>query len=232
MKTLLILPIFSLLSMTLVGQNRLNSYTELETHLRSSDKSIRESTHGSDIMGSPYLTENFQAGKIYWNSTWNEGIELRYDIYMGGFEAKLESGIIVIDPLKNIIDTLAYNGEVFVRKILVADKRNKLIYLPLLGQDNEISVFKQYRITVSEAVTDTDLYHEAKPAEYKTLPPVYYVFRDNENWEVKGNKTIAEIFGIEVKEVKSYLKKMKYKLSKEKDLVETVLYFSKISAES
>lgn len=152
-------------------------------------------------------------------------------IYMGGFEAKLESGIIVIDPLKNIIDTLAYNGEVFVRKILVAEKRNKLIYLPLLGQDNKISVFKQYRMMVTEAVTDTDLYNKAKPAEYRTLPPVYYVFRDNENWEVKGSKTVAEIFGIEVKQVKSYLKEMKYKLSKEKVFVETVLYFSKITTE-
>ena len=232
MKTLLILPLFSLLSMTLVGQNRLNSYRELEIHLKSSDEYIRKSTKGSNINGSPYLTEDFHAGEIYWNRSWNEGIELRYDIYMGWFEARLESGIIVIDPLKNNIDTLNYNGEVFVRKILVADKSNKLVYMPLLGQENKISVFKQYRITVTEAITDTDLYHEAKPAEYKTLTPVYHVFRDNENWEVKGSKTIAEIFGIEVKKVKSYLKEKKYKLSKEKDIVETVLYFSKIPTES
>jgi len=227
MKTLLILPLFSLLSMTLVGQNRLNSYTELETHLRSSDEYIRKSTQGSNINGSPYLTVDFQAGKIHWNRSWNEGFELRYDIYMGWFEARLESGIIVIDPLKNNIDTLNYNGEVFVRKVLVEDKSNKLVYMPLLGQENNFSVFKQYRIRLTEAITDTDLYHKAKPAEYKTLTPVYYVFRDNENWEVKGSKTIAEIFGIEVKKVKSYLKEKKYKLSKEKDLIEVVKYFAK-----
>ena len=56
--------------------------------------------------------------------------------------------------------------------------------------------------------------------------PVYYVFRGNEHWTVKGSKTLAEIFQIDAKVVKSYLKDNKYNLSREEHLLEAVLYFS------
>jgi hypothetical protein len=163
---------------------------------------------------------------IHWNGMWNEGIDLRYNIYQGKFEVKLESGIIVVDPLKNNIDTLKYREEVFVKKYLEVGKDMLVVYLSLLGQQNGYALYKQYIITLTEAVTDTDLYHKAKPAEYKTQTPVYYVFRDNEHWTVKGSKTLAEIFQIDAKVVKSYLKDNKYKLSREEHLLEAVLYFS------
>ena len=67
---------------------------------------------------------------------------------------------------------------------------------------------------------------EAAPSEYKTQEPVYYVYRGNEHWTVKGSKTLTEIFQIDVKVVKSYLKDNKYKLSREEHLLEAVLYFS------
>ena len=163
---------------------------------------------------------------IYWNGMWNKGIDLRYNIYHGNFEAKLESGIIVIDPIKNAIDTLKYREEVFVKKYLKVDKDLLVVYLSLLGRQNGYALYKQYRIKLTEAITDTDLYNTAKPAEYKTQTPVYYVFKGNEHWIVKGSKTLAEIFQIDAKTVKSYLKDNKYKLSREEHLLEVVQYFS------
>ena len=119
-----------------------------------------------------------------------------------------------------------YRKEVFVKKYLTVGKDKLMVYLSLQGQQNGFALYKQYRIRLTEAVTDTDLYHEAKPAEYKTQTPVYYVFRGNEHWTVKGSKTLAEIFQIDAKVVKSYLKDNKYKLSREEHLLEAVLYFS------
>ena len=59
--------------------------------------------------------------------------------------------------------------------------------------------------------------------------PVFYVFRGNEHWTVKGSKSLAEIFQIDVKTVKNYLKDHKYKLSREDDLMEAVQYFANSS---
>jgi hypothetical protein len=226
MKSSLILSLFSFVCISLMGQNLEQAYMDLERHLNTSGEYLKRADDRNKVIGSPYLTEDFQPGMVHWNRMWNEGIDLKYDIYHDCFEVKLKSGIIVLDPLKNNIDTIKYNGEAFVRKFLDQGKGMSLAYMALLGQENVYSVYKQYKIILTEA-SSSDGYSNAKPAEFKSNSPVYYIFKDNENWEVKGSRTIAEIFGIEAKMVKDYMKEKNYKLSNEKDLVEVILYFSK-----
>lgn len=209
-----------------MAQNPVTSTQAMEQNLRASGEYFSWALDHSDIKGSPYLTEEFKSGMIYWNNTWNEGIDLRYNIYQGIFEAKLESGIMVIDPIKNNMDTLKYHQEVFVKKYLNVGKDLQLVYLSLLGQQNGYALYKQYRIRYTEAVTDTDLYNEAKPAEFKAQAPEYYVFRGNEHWTVKGSKSLSEIFQVDAKVIKNHVKENKLKLSQEEHLLETVLYFS------
>ncbi|MEA3463045.1 MAG: hypothetical protein U9R49_14260 [Bacteroidota bacterium] len=228
MKTLLGILYLALFCVGTMAQNPVTTAQDLKQNLVASGEYITWSAGHSEIKGSPYLTEEFLPGMIHWNGMWNEGFDIRYNIYQGTFEAKLERGIIAIDPIKNNIDTINYREEVFVKKYLEEGKDKLVVYLSLLGQQNGFALYKQYRITLTEAVTDTDLYHKAKPAEYKTQNPVYYVFRDNEHWTVKGSKTLAEIFQIDPKVVKRYLKDNKYKLSQEEDLLEAVLYFSSL----
>lgn len=226
MKTLLGTSYLALFCLVTMAQNPVTSTQALEKNLKASGEFFRWAADPSEVKGSPYLAEEFHPGMIYWNQKWNEGIDLRYNIYQGTFEAKLQSGIIVINPLKNNIDTVNYREEVFVKKYLNVGKDKQVVFMSLLGQQNGFALYKQYRIRLTEAVTDTDLYHEAKPAEYKAQAPVYYVFMGNEHWTVKGSKSLAEIFQIDAKAVKSYLKDNKYKLSNEEHLLETVLYFS------
>jgi len=229
MKTLPVILYLAVFCLGAVAQNPVPLNQALKQNLKASGEYYAWSAGPSKVNGSPYLAEEFSPGMIHWNLTWNEGIDLRYNIRQGTFEVRLESGIILIDPLRNNIDTIKHEGEVFVRKYLEAGKEKLVLYLPLLGQQNGYALFKQYIIKFTEAVTDTDLYNKAKPAEYKMQAPVYYVFMDNEYWEVKGSKTLAEIYQMDNKEVKAYLKDNKYKLSNEEDLLEAVLYFSENS---
>jgi len=226
MKTLPGILYLALFSLGTMAQNPVTSTQALEMNLKASGEFYRWSAGNSEVKGSPYLTEEFSPGTIHWNRMWYDAIDLRYNIYQGSFEARLEDGIIVIDPIKNNIDTLKYREEVFVRKYLQDDKGLLVVYLSLLGQKNDYALYKQYRIKLTDAVTDTDLYNKAKPAEYKTETPVYYVFRGNEHWTVKGSRSLAEIFQIDAKVVKSYLKENKYNLSREEHLLEAVLYYS------
>ena len=226
MKTLLGILYLALFSLVTMAQNPVPLDQTMKMNLKASGEYYSWSAGQSKINGSPYLTEEFRPGMIHWNRVWYDGIVLRYNIYQGKFEVKLESGIIVLDPFTNNIDTLKYGEEVFVKKYLKEGKEIRVVYLSLLGQQNGYALYKQYRIKLTEAITDTDLYHKAKPAEYLTQDPEYYVFRDTEHWVVKGNKTLAEIFQIDTKEVKSYLKDNNYKLSNEEHLLEAVLYFS------
>ena len=222
--TSLILILFCLVTR---AQDPVTPTQAVEMNLKASGEYYGWNAGNNKIKGSPYLTEEFQPGMLHWNGEWTEGIAIRYNIYQGRFEAELESGTIAIDPFQNNIDTLKYNEEVFVKKYLSEDNKLLLVYLSLLGQQNDFALYKQYRIKLTEAVTDTDLYNKAKPAEYKMEDPAYYVFRDNEHWNVKGSKSLAELFQVDAKVVKNYLKDNNYKLSREEDLRETFLYFSR-----
>ena len=229
MKTLLGILYLALICMHTMAQNPTPLSQTMKMNLKASGEYYSWSDGQSKINGSPYLTEDFRPGMIHWKRIWNDGIDLRYNIYQGNFEVKLESGIIVLDPFNNNIDTLKYREEVFVKKYLKEGNNILLVYLSLLGQQNGYALYKQYRIKLTEAITDTDLYHKAKPAEYETQTPEYYVFRDNEHWKVKGSKTLAKIFQIDPKVVKSYLKDNNYKLSNQEHLLVAVLYFSSTS---
>lgn len=226
MKTLLGILYLALFCVGTMAQDPVIASQALEMNLQASGEYFAWSAGNNSIKGSPYLTEEFRPAMIHMNRMWNEGIDLRYNIYQGKFEAKLERGIIAIDPIKNNIDSVKYREEVFVKKYLTEGNDLQVVYLSLLGQQNGYVLYKQYKIKLTEAVTNTDLYNKAKPAEYETQTPVYFVFRDNEHWTVKGSKSLAEIFQIDAKVVKSYLKDNKYKLSREEDLLEAVLYFS------
>lgn len=222
-----------------MGQNPVAANLALQQYLKSSAENIKPYAGTSYIKGSPYLAEEFSSGMIHWNGEWHEGIDLRYNAYRGTFETRLERGIVMIDPLKNNMDTIKYRDEEFVRKYLKAGKELQVVYLSLLGQQNGYALCKHYLCSFTEPVTDTyvdtdtdvdtDLFHKASPAEFQLEAPVYYVFKGNEHYTVKGSKSLAEIFQIDAKEVKHYLKDKKYRLSREEDLQEAVLYFSSSS---
>ena len=226
MKTLPGILIFAFYCVVATAQNPTLATQAVEMNLETSGEFYRWSAGSAKINGSPYITEEFESGMIFWNLKWHEGVKLRYNIYSGNFEAELDRGIIVIDPIKNNIDTVKYQDEVFVKKYLKVDNAIQVVYLALLGEQNGYALYKHYRIKLKEAVTDTDLYNEARPAEYESQQPVYYIFRGNEIWNLIGSKYLAEIFRIDAKEVKKYLKDHKYKLSNEEHLLEAVLYFS------
>lgn len=134
---------------------------------------------------------------------------------------------MVIDPIKNEMDTMKYNGEVFERKVLEMGKNKKVAYISLLEGDKNYSLYKQYKMKVNSATTPTG-YSEAKPAEFNSTTPWYYISNGEEIVPVKGTKSIAEIFNVEIKAVKSYIKKNNCKLSKENDLIEIVQHFQSL----
>jgi hypothetical protein len=207
------------------GQYIMHTPNDLEQYMKTSENYQLKIDEKNVVKGSPYLTEEFKNSTLHLNKIWYEDIDLRYDIHYDCFEVKFKTGIQVIDPVKNNMDTVKYNGEVFVRKVQESGKNIKVAYMTLVEDSNSYSLYKQYKINVNSATTPTG-YSEAKPAEFKRTLPWYYISNSEKLMAVKGLKSIAEVFNTDTKSVKNYLKKNKYKLSNENDLREVVLFFS------
>ncbi len=143
MKTLFGILFLALFCGSSIAQNNVTAAQTLVNEMKATGEYFSWSAASGEVKGSPYISEEFRSSMIYWNRKWNEGIDLRYNIYKGNFETQLESGIIVIDPIKNNIDTVKYGEEVFVKKYLEVGKDLLVVYLSLLGQQNGYALYKQ-----------------------------------------------------------------------------------------
>ncbi len=203
---------------------------DLEVFMKTSKDYQELQKNQNEVKGSPYLAEEFERSLVLLNRTWYKDIALKYDMYNDCFEVKFETGIRVIDPIKNNIDTIKHRGEVFVRIILDPGNTKSVSYLSLLGEWENYRLYKQYKVRLNPA-TPTDGYNEAKPAEFHGTSPGYYISKNNEFSEINGIKNFAEVYDTEVKTVKRFLKDNGYKLSVEQELVSAAAYFANLSAD-
>lgn len=200
------------------AQTDIQPLTDLQI-FGTSTYDYRESvTDTKEIKGTPYLSDEYSEGKVLVNNTLYQDVLLRYNVYNDLFEARLGENSIVIDPVKNPIDTIYYEGHKFVRKFLQSTKNNRLSHVAVLYKHSNSSLYKRYRITLVQA-TRPGAYAEAKPAAFDPKQPEYYLGRGEELSLLKGVKAIADFFEVEAKEVKSFMRSGQLKLQHEEDLI-------------
>lgn len=197
----------------------------LEGYVNRSGKYLMQIGDDSEVLGSPYLNDTFSTGYIHIDGDWYKGADLRYDAYSAVFEVRLSGGIFAIDPDNIEADSIIYNDEIFVLKDILPGDMMRLQYVALLYSADSYELCKKYRTRLNNAVP-TDGYSEAKPAEYRPNPPEYIVFKDQVPTEVKGVGSLSDVFGVHRKEIRRYLKKNRFNLNEEEDLIKVVQYFA------
>jgi len=209
----------------LVAQLPLSTMQSLDGYVNRSGKYLMQLGDDETVEGSPYLEDEFKKGDLKLGGDWYRDVDMRYDAYNGVFEVQLEEGVFVIRPDANGADSVLYNDEVFVMKDMHPGKAIQLQYMSLLYRDADVALVKKYRVRINNA-KPSDGYSDEQPAEFRNNPPVYYVFSDNKPAEIKGRGSLADIFGVENSQVRKFLRKHKYKLNDEDDLVKVVEHFS------
>lgn len=207
------------------AQMPLSTMMSLEGYVNKSGKYLMQVGDDTELIGSPYLEDSFKTGDLRIDGEWYRGNDLRYDSYGGVFEVVLEEGIFVIDPAIDAADSIIYNKETFVRRDMHPGEPQRMQYLVALYQGDDYSLYKKYSSRLNNAVK-TDGYSEAKPAEFKPNPPEYFIFRKQIPEEVKGTGSIADIFGVDRKTVRRYVRQNKFKIKKDEDMIEIVKHFS------
>jgi hypothetical protein len=209
------------------AQYPLSTTMSLEGYVNKSGKYLMQIGDNREVIGSPYLDDMFKKGDVRMDGDWYRGSDLRFDSYEGVFEVKLNEGIFVIDPVVDGVDSILYNREIFVSRSLTPGDPQRRRFLVALYQEDTYALYKKYGRRLNNPVK-SDGYNEAKPAEYKPNPPAYIIFKEENPLEVKGTGSIADIFGVDRKTVSRYTRQNKYKLNKEKDLIEIVTHFSEV----
>jgi hypothetical protein len=179
-----------------------------------------------EVEGSPYLTEEFMEGKVLMNRVLYTDLDLRYNVYSDRFEVRLDQGIIQMDPVRTPVDTLYYFDHRFVRKFLQPAGNKNLVHLAVLCETGGSGLYKRYRVVLTPA-KDAEAYKAAQPARLSPAKPEYYLGDAQGLMPCKGVKSLAEFFGIDTREVKSFLKQEGLKAGTEEGLVAACAHFAR-----
>ena len=206
-----------------VGQNDPNFLQNMRT------KDLNSSV---DAQGSPYINETFSPIKIL-NIKGNLIYNGRFNAYNGEMEVKLsDNKIIALDINKSqdyhvvfVKDKKTYKTFAYKSKSGY-DTRG---FLVVLSENEGASLLKKEKIKFYERQKATTSYDKEKPAKFKKEKDTYYVKINNEvTYLPTKKKDLAKAFPSHSKDITSFIKKNKIKLSKEEDLVKVVDYLGTI----
>jgi hypothetical protein len=79
-------------------------------------------------------------------------------------------------------------------------------------------LYKKHNTTLA-AATSASAYTEAKPAEFKSESPDYYLERGVDLELMKGANTLADLFQVQSGEVKQLIKSNHLNVKREEDLI-------------
>jgi len=224
-KVFILAAAFAVSFSTVSGQLPLSTMQSIEGRINSSGEYLMQIGDDETVLGTPYINEDFMKGDIKMGGEWYEGVDLRYDAYSGIFEVKAEDQVYVISPTATPADSIIFNKEVYVLRDMNPGKPLKPQYLVWLYEDNHYGLGKKYRVWLKNAVP-SDGYTDEQPAEFRNNPPTYYIFSDDGPHEIRNRGTIAEVLGVETRQVRRLMRKNNYRLNNEQDLVQIIKHFA------
>lgn len=184
-----------------------------------------------DILGSPYLYEDFQQGVIrdMLEETYRK-VFVRYNIFNDDFQIKYDSPHskaynLIKDPKVRV----ELNYKTFVYKTFI-DENKEVVegFLELFYFDEYISIFKRYRKKL-------DLPKKAETSLHKDIPGR---FVDKNSFFVskglqivvlpENRKTIINFFPNHKEELEHYIKNERLRFKKEEDVKKLIRYYKSL----
>ncbi len=174
-----------------------------------------------DILGSPYVDKNFREAKI---ADGYQNLPVRYNSYKDEVEFKGNSGIMVI-PKEQKFNTIEILDPSIILVYLNTNDENSGYFYKL--NNGKILLYKKIITKFIDVIPASSSYTEDKPANFKTLDPIYYI-QIEENKFIKKPKTKKDFLNqipSDKKEIlNTYFNNNKVKFDKEEDLKKLVQF--------
>ena len=208
--------------------NMLSNGSDLYTFVNSDHDYVEaRNERYRTIAGSPYLDEEFRQGSLYFNKTRYTGVSLRYNAYEGYFEFETNEGVRFFDPRVTKIDTVWLEGDTFHYVYFQHGRTGKQTYMKALHK-GAASVYWYDEVILTQPEESTG-YTAAKPSSFEKLAGAIYIQLEGKPaLELKGKKSLEEIFPDHQAELNNYIKAEKLKLKKTEDVVLLCQYYESL----
>lgn len=174
-----------------------------------------------EIQGSPYPNTSFILAKF--NNNY-EMAPARYNSYTDEIEYQKNNQTFTLpktDVFSKII--LISSKDVLVR----LDTKDDLAGYFYELINGKYSLYKKIKTEFIDSIPTKSSYDSEKPAEFKTLPAIYYIKTDNGIIKKNKNlKDILEFFPEKKESIEAFYKSNKLKLNKEENLIKLVNFLN------
>jgi hypothetical protein len=146
----------------------------------------------ADIVGNPYIFENFQKGKLILNNGEEYDITLRYDIYANELHIRANGEIYAIIHPEKV--KLAEAGDIkFIYSGYTKSPEESSYFIVRTDGKCKLLIKKNIRIQDAEPAK---LYQEAKPAKFILTNDTYYLkLEDKSAVRIRNKKEIFSVLG-------------------------------------
>lgn len=195
---------------------------ELPTEYLNNSTSGGLNTIPSNIEGTPYLTEDFQNGRIYVENNTPYAARLRYNAYQDEIQVQNGEGITSLFKRESLWAELGVKTFKYFRYQTNSGIANG--YFVELNPGST-RLLKRCEKVFREAQEASSSYSQDKPARFDDVVSYYLLHNQNPAQKVRLRKNdILEILGSE--EAEAYVKKKKLKLKSEEAVIELLYYLN------
>ncbi|MBV1924678.1 MAG: hypothetical protein KUG68_11695 [Flavobacteriaceae bacterium] len=184
----------------------------------------------SNIEGSPYANNDFMLGSIYQNEkVLKNNLLLRYNIYSDEIEIKENKNSKEYSALiKNQDYTIVIDERIYVSIPLNGSEENGN-YFNVLVPEGRFKLYKKSSISFQKAKPAVTSYDRDRPAKFTTLNTFYLVDHNGKFYELPSKSSkFYKVFKEKSSNLKSFAKKGKINIKKEKDLIRLINYYNSL----
>ena len=189
--------------------------------------SMAQQASAQKIEGTPYLSEKYVDGEIFFGTTGRSTVPLRYNVFQDLMEYQQNGKALVLDPSAKI-KSVRLGESTYVVDKFEFDGKTKYGFLNLLDS-GKVTLLAKKVVKYQEPLKGKALDGGDLPAKFSRSSDTYFYRIGNGQLQEVGNlKEMIASFPDKQEELKQFAKKEKISPKKEDELLKLIRYYNSL----
>jgi hypothetical protein len=226
-KSFIVSVIFLFLTTSLV-QAQATTGTNIDDHLLIKDAEKNLGLEDEiEVVGTPYLNENFAVGEIIFDKGMRNAVPIRYNIHKDWIEYQQNNQTYILDPDRKI-QSVIFDENTFIVEQYPSKGKMRLGYFKVLDS-GKVTLLLKPMVTYKEYQQAQALQSSSTPPKYTRVADQFYIrIGGDEIQRVDNLKNMIARFPDKQSELTAYAKKEKISTKKEEDLKRLLEYYNSL----
>lgn len=198
-------------------------YNNLQSFLLKENYQVKNHDNYQNIEGTAFLNKNFSKGEIFTTYGNYKDVEMKYDIYEGSFLLNVDNKTMYLDQLPSVKKIELDGTDFFIKKYKINGKDRQSFMIRL--DSGQVSLYAKKNVSLRPEEPPKALESASHPARFVAQPDSYFLQMGSGNLVlIESIKDFYEIFPEKAEPLKSFVKKEKLGVKKEKELIQIVQF--------